>query len=92
MTTKPKWQDLANWHRNRADFNAGYAEQEFHTAAALLIESMGKDVDRVDWMQKYGYGLRSRKNGQTNVVCWNKDDARKDIDFAMQQTLKSEQA
>lgn len=41
------------------------------------------DKERIDWIEKNGYGLRSRRRGMHNLIVWNTFDLRSIIDCAI---------
>jgi len=41
------------------------------------------DTERIDWIEKNSYGLRSRRKGTHNLIVWNNFDLRSIIDCAI---------
>lgn len=45
------------------------------------------DTDRINWIEKNSYGLRSRRRGTHNLIVWNSFDLRETIDCAMEHCI-----
>ena len=53
-------------------------------AAEARIRELEADAERVDWIEKHGYGIRSKENGHKNLVLWfHEGNVRQAVDRAI---------